>query len=440
MPRRAAELLVPDATVFERDRGEETRRFEPVARAVEARIPRVEVVEPGLLLVAVDGAIRYHGGESALLALVRDDLATVAPGARMGIAVGPFAARVAAGDAVPGGEPVVVVDDVGFLAGRDLSVLPGKDVAATFRWLGIGTLGDLARLPRAALASRFGDEGVAAHRLASGEVGVVAPRPLPPDMEVSASWEDPLVSLEQVGFAARLLGGRLMANLREVGAAPRVVGITAGAVDGTVRERIWRSPDPLTEAAVVDRVTWQVGAWVGASGVSGGISTLRLVPHEVSGEGRQLGLFVDTVASLEAERALTHLQGLIGPERVRASRPQGGRDPADRVAWSTWGETSPTPERDLDAPWPGRVPGPSPALVPPEPVPFTIEWDGGIPTRVRLRSRWVEVLSWAGPWRRTGRWWQQEASVDRYQLVTSAGAFLCEVADGGSTHLVGVYD
>ena len=78
--------------------------------------------------------------------------------------------------------------------------------------------------------------------------------------------------------------------------------------------------------------------------------------------------------------------------------------------------------------------------MPPEPVPFTIEWDGGIPTRVRLRSRWVEVVSWAGPWRRTGRWWQQEPSVDRYQVVTTAGAFLCEVADGGRTFLVGVYD
>jgi hypothetical protein len=29
--------------------------------------------------------------------------------------------------------------------------------------------------------------------------------------------------------------------------------------------------------------------------------------------------------------------------------------------------------------------------------------------------------------------------VDRYQIVTSAGAFLCEVRDG-DTYLVGVYD
>jgi hypothetical protein len=68
-----------------------------------------------------------------------------------------------------------------------------------------------------------------------------------------------------------------------------------------------------------------------------------------------------------------------------------------------------------------------------------VEWDGGIPTRVRLGSRWVEVLSWAGPWRKVGRWWDGEHPADRYQLVTSAGAFLCAVIDGKS-YMTGVYD
>ena len=68
-----------------------------------------------------------------------------------------------------------------------------------------------------------------------------------------------------------------------------------------------------------------------------------------------------------------------------------------------------------------------------------VEWDGGIPTRIRLGSRWVEVLSWAGPWRKVGRWWDGEHPADRYQLVTSAGAFLCAVV-AGKSYLTGVYD
>jgi hypothetical protein len=40
----------------------------------------------------------------------------------------------------------------------------------------------------------------------------------------------------------------------------------------------------------------------------------------------------------------------------------------------------------------------------------------------------------------TGNWWRGEGSVDRYQIVTSAGAFLCTVDASGITHLAGVYD
>jgi hypothetical protein len=45
----------------------------------------------------------------------------------------------------------------------------------------------------------------------------------------------------------------------------------------------------------------------------------------------------------------------------------------------------------------------------------------------------------AWPWRLGGRWWTGEEHADRYQLVTSVGAFLCVVI-GGRVFLAGVYD
>ncbi len=77
--------------------------------------------------------------------------------------------------------------------------------------------------------------------------------------------------------------------------------------------------------------------------------------------------------------------------------------------------------------------------MPTQPPALDVEWDAGTPTRVRLGSRWEPILSWAGPWRRMGKWWEGEGHCDRYQLVTSAGAFLVEVADDGA-RLTGVYD
>jgi protein ImuB len=448
MPRREAEALAPFATIMARDPGEEARRFEPVVVAVEELVPRVEVVSPGLVFVPVSGAVRFYGGEEPLARRVAKELDRICGGQRggeafLGVADGPFAARWAAATAAVG-EPQIVEDTFSFLSGLDLSVLResmgGEEMIQTFRWLGVRTLGDLARLPRDALATRFGDTGLLAHRLASGEDRVAEPREIPPELTVEMTFEDPLETLDAVAFAGRTLAERMLSRLRPLGVAPHKVTIAATSAGGGLRERVWRSADPFTERALADRVWWQLKAWVESGGVHGGIEGLCLSPSDLSGEGRQLGLLSDESSHLEAERALSRVQALVGPDRVLQGRAQGGRMPGERVAWSRWGEPEAVTERDPAAPWPGTTPGPSPALVPPDPEPIEVEWDGGMPSRVRLGSRWEPVLTWSGPWRLTGRWWAGDRGVaDRYQLVTSAGAFLCVVSEG-KTYLAGVYD
>jgi protein ImuB len=439
MPRREAEALAPFATVLQRDIGEETRRFEPVIAVVEDLVPRVEAVAPGLLYVPVAGALRFYGGERELAEKVGQALTDPH---RMGISDGPFAARWAATTATMG-KPHIVSDTIGFLSGLDLGTLReamgGEEMIDTFRWLGITTLGDLARLPRETLASRFGTPGMQAHRLASGEDRMVDPREIPADFAVEMSFEDPLESLDSVAFAARNLAEKLLRRLRPAGVAPHTVIITARAATGLERSRVWRSADPFTERALMDRVWWQLRAWVETSGIPGGISSLRIVPEDLSGEGRQLSLLSDESSLIESERALARAQAMLGPDGVLQARAQGGRMPAERVTWSRWGEPETVEERSAGSPWPGSTPAPTPALVPPRLDPIEVEWDGGMPTRVRLGSRWEPVLTWSGPWRLSGRWWAGEGDADRYQLVTSVGAFLCVVA-GGRVYLAGVYD
>jgi protein ImuB len=454
MPRREAEALAPFAKVMNRDIGDEARRFEPVVAAVEDLVPRVEVVAPGLMFVSVAGAVGYYGGEEALAEQVgaaidtnfggseRSERREVVPPHYIGIADGPFAARWAAASASPG-EPEIVDDTIGFLSRLDLGTLResmgGEEMIETFRWLGIATLGDLARLPRETLASRFGTPGLAAHRLASGEDRLVDPRDIPTDLAVEMSFEDPLETLDAVAFAGRNLAEKLLRRLRSTGVAPHAVTITARAVHGPDRSRVWRSADPFTERALSDRVWWQLRAWVETAAVPGGISALVIVPDDLSGEGRQLSLLTDESSAIEAERALARAQALLGPDGVLQARAQGGRMPGERVVWSRWGEPEPAKERDEDAPWPGATPSPAPALVPPRLDPIEVEWDGGMPTRVRLGSRWEPVLTWSGPWRLNGRWWVGEGDADRYQIITSVGAFLC-VVSGGRAYLAAVYD
>lgn len=442
MRRGEAEAICPTVTTIVRDPGAEMVAFEPVATAIEGLIPRIEVTDPGLVFAPVAGAVGYYGGEVPLIERVVKEIDDVTNGGyRIGLAAGPFAARHAAARAI-GDPPVLVVeDDAAFLASLDIGALGSEELVATFRWLGITTLGELARLPRGAITSRFGAIGLAAHRLASGPDRDVVARIFPVDLTIEERFDPPLEDMEQVGFVARSMAVRLIEALAAAGSAPYRISVEAEAADGSMRTRTWRSADPLDDGAIAERVRWQLRAWVEGpgAGVRGGLAALRIEPADLSDEGRQLALGEDAARGEAVQRALAATQSIVGMDGVLQAAPQGGRDPLDRVSWHRWGETPQAPQRDPAAPWPGSLPSPSPALVPPEPQRLAIEWDGGLPNRVRLGSRWEPVLSWAGPWRRAGRWWHGETPADRYQIVTSAGAFLCEVRDG-ETWLVGVYD
>jgi len=446
MRRREAEAVCPTVTTIEHDPGAEMARFERVAVAVETQIPRIEVVAPGLILAPVTGAVGYFGGEEPLVDRIAKEIdAVTGPGFRLGLAAGPFAARRAA-ELATGGDPIFIVEDDGaFRDSLDVKALGSEDMTAVFRWLGISTLGELAALPREAVVSRFGPDGLRAHRLACGEDRDTRDRVIADDLSIEERFDPPLENLEQVAFVARSIANQLLSAPALDGSIPHRIEIEAEAADGAVRNRTWRSADPFDERMLGERVRWQLQAWLDTAqmrsgpGIRGGLIRLRIMPADLSDRGRQLALDEDAQSSAEAQRAFAQAQSIAGNDEVLQAIPQGGRDPGERALWYRWGETPPAPARDPQAPWPGQIPAPLPALVPPGPYPLEVEWDGGIPTRVRLGSRWVEVLSWAGPWRKVGRWWDGEHPADRYQLVTSAGAFLCAVV-AGKTYLAGVYD
>ncbi|NNK91487.1 MAG: DNA polymerase Y family protein [Acidimicrobiia bacterium] len=442
MQRRSAEAVCPTVVTLASDPAAETIAFEPILGAIEAVVPRVEPTEPGLAYIPLDGAVAYYGGETATAERIAKELDAIdIDGYRLGIAAGPFSARHAALRATAANPIFIVDDEASFLASLDVSVIDHDDLVATFRWLGIRTLGEVAGLPREAVVSRFGTVGLHAHRVATGEQRRTTPRDVPDDPRVTELFDPPLDNLEQAAFVSRSLASRLIEIAHDTGAVPHRVEIDVEAADGTVRSRTWRTADPFDEGSLAERVRWQLRAWLDSvsGGLRGGLVRITITPADLSGTGRQLGLHEDAASAAEVDRALVQTQALVGMDNVLQARPQGGRDPLDRVSWHRWGEEPSTLERDLDAPWRGQVPGSPPALTPPEPPRLEVEWDTGMPVRVRLGSRWEPVLSWAGPWRRMGRWWLGEEAADRYQLVTSAGAFLCEVRDG-LAYLTGVYD
>ena len=342
MPQREAEGLCPGAVVLDRDLAEEMRNFEPVLSIIEEVVPRVEVSEPGLAFVPIEGAVTYYGNEQTVTETMSAKLAAADADVLIGVADGPFASLWAARVAEQGA-PNVVVETSAFLQQLDVSVIGHDELVATFRWLGVSTLGALANLPRDAIASRFGHEGLIAHRLAHGEDRSVSPRRIPPELAVESRFEDPLELMDQVAFAARSLAARLMSGLQREGIAPHRIEVQVETEDGGSRNRVWRSSDPFTESALADRVWWQLRSWIESKGdrPGAGIVRLRLDPSDLSGDGRQLGLFSDESARVEAERALARAQSLVGPDAVLQATAHGGRLPSERVSWHRWGDPPP---------------------------------------------------------------------------------------------------
>ncbi len=478
--RREAQGRCPELTVLERDLDQEGRTFEAVARVVEARTPRLEVAEPGACAFATRGPSRYFGGDHALArGLVADVDAVLAPRGwpghvRVGVADGPFAAALAARAGAEPGEPpgaprvVPVGVSPAFLAPLPVTALERPALADVLVRLGLRTLGAFAALDPADVVARFGADGALAHRLAAGlDERPPATTDPPPDLVVEAELDPPAERVDTAAFAAKALADELGARLDARGLACSRLVVRAETEHGEVHQRAWRHEGALGPAAVADRVRWQLDGWLNglaADRPTAGITLLRLSPDEVTGAtGRQLGFWGGEAAAADrAGRALARVQGLLGPDAVTVPEWQGGRGPAEQLvlvpvhAVDLGGDRPATRPESVPAPWPGRLPDPAPAVVPPDPVPAeVVDADGrsvqvggrglasAAPHRVALGGRPAQpVVAWAGPWPSDERWWDGERHRRRarLQVVLEDGSAHLLAVEGGTWWLEATYD
>ena len=366
--RREAQARCPDLAVLTRDPERDARAFEPVVVAVEELAPGVEIVRPGLVVLPAQGPAGYFGGELAAAERLVDQVAArTGVECQVGVADGMFAAVLAARRGVA----VALGDTPAFLAPLDVAELdrdPGVDrseLVGLLRRLGLRSLGAFALLDPEDVASRFGADAVLCHRLARG----LDPRPParrhpPEELTVEIELDPPVDRVDAAAFAARGLAERLHRTLAGHGLSCTRLGVAAHTVSGEQLRRVWRCAEPLTPAGTVDRVRWQLDAWLTrrrttdpADDGPGAVSRLWLVPEEtVTAGALQLGLWGEVgEADERAGRALVRVQALLGPESVVTAVLTGGRDPGERVRLVPWGdERGDRADHDALALRPGR--------------------------------------------------------------------------------------
>lgn len=467
--KREAQSRCPQLTTVDHDAGRDAQAFEQVVAAVEEVAAGVEVVRPGACALGARGPARYFGGEERAAERIVEHVAqTCAVECQVGIADGAFAAGLAArtGQVVPpGGSPR-------FLAGLPVEALGRPSLTDLLRRLGIRTLGDFAALPAGDVLARFGFDAAIAHRLTTGaDHRPLAARRPPPDLEVTETYDDPLDRVDVAAFAARSLAERLHDTLAGHGLACTRLGIEAVTAHGEELHRVWRHDGLLTAAAIADRVRWQLDGWLSGTsrrpGIGGralaparptsGIIRLRLIPEGVLAHvGLQPGLWGETGEERDrAHRALSRVQGILGPESVVTAVLGGGRSPADRVRLVPWGDER-VPGRAAAPPWPGRMPAPAPALVLPEPLPAAV-YDAtgalvGVSARLEVSTSParltigtappMEIVGWAGPWPVDERWWApaEARRQARFQIGLADGSALLLSLAGGQWSVEAIYD
>jgi len=222
--------------------------WERVARALEGIGAALELGRTGLAYFEADGLRGLHGGEEGVIAAARGACRASFWGRSARVGAGPtrFCALAAALEVRS--RRAVVVDGRSarrYLASQPIDLLRFRAetgaLVEPLRRLGVRTLGELNELggaPRDALADRFGEAGVLAHRLAGGEDTPLCTR----------SVEDRLEESLELGEASsgpaleRVLGvlvDRLLARPERRGRTLRATLLSARLVEGgTWHERV----------------------------------------------------------------------------------------------------------------------------------------------------------------------------------------------------------
>ena len=392
----------------------------------------------------------------------------VPAGAGVGIADGRFASSIAARLAIRRHQPLLIAagDSARFCAGLPIGWLQAlgeaqPELVDLFARLGLRRLGDLAALSSGDVLGRFGHPGVHAHRLATGADERLSSTTDPaPERRLDHVLDDPLAQTSAVVFVAKQLADELGETLATQGRVCTRLVVVLETEHGERSERSWYRSAGLTAAAMVERVRWQLDAWVDLprgsdQEITGGIVLIRLVPEEVRADvGQQLGLWGgQSDADRRAIRAIARLTTLTSETAVTVPVWRGGRLPGDRYRWV------PATTVDLDqvtrmashastgsgpsGPWPGSLPTPSPATVYADPRPAEVLDEQGRVVEVSGRGAvsappaslmimhgdesagWRRgprqaVTAWAGPWPIDEHWWEpsRHRRLAQFQMLT----------------------
>jgi protein ImuB len=440
-------VLVDDAkrrsVVLERSAAAARYGIEPGLGTVQAlaRCPRLEVQRPSadaematsrlLLETALEWVPGFEESEPGLLTL---DLSTQreidwVPGAEavrcrlgaaglehwIGLGETPSLARIAALAARHRGESVwwLVPSDRAALL-DELPLQLGEisaDLRERLQLWGIGTLGQYARLDRAAVAARLGAEGVALWlRLTGRLVRPLQPARLEQLFVEQREFEYEEARQEVLALVVRELLGVLLGRVERSGRAVGAVHLILTWTGGERYARRFALPEPTLDEESLDRL---INGHLGLLEMRGRVTAVLLRCEVVERVASQRTLFGKGLQDADRyAETLARLRRLVGAERVGSPRPVDSHHPGRSELVSLQPELRSGVGGE-------RRRGPALSGPPffrfPAPVSAEVRWAGGQPVVISSSPVSGGVIAASGPWLSQGQWWDQKQRWQRIE-------------------------
>jgi protein ImuB len=301
------------------------------------------------------------------------------------------------------------------------------------RW-GLTTLGEFVALPPDEVSARLGQDGVLLQRLARGlDSGPLVPDPDVPRFVERLELEWPIDELEPLSFVLARLLEPLSSALERADRAAAAIRLDLRLVDRTTHARVLQLPAAMRDprvlrtllvldleshppSAAIDRVTIEIDPAPG-----------RIVQYSLLERARPSA---ETLATLMAR-----LGALVGTSRCGAPalldtyRP----DPFEMRQFADNPQSPINPQSSIRT-GPAALRTPHSAFITVvlrrfrPPVAIRVGVERGRPARVAIDRRGMpggRVEQYAGPWRSSGDWWEENPrpwNRDEWDVALSDGS------------------
>jgi len=226
-----------------------------------------------------------------------------------------------------------------FLARLPVDLLPvDEEMIEELRLLGIRSMGQFARLPRGAVAARFGPQGRKAHRLAQGrDERPLIPYRSPPVVEATRQFEPPLEMDGTLTRAVKELAHTCCQRLRKRGLSCQKVQLILSFENGRSHSAQRTPGGPTADPEIVRASAQELLTQLSCVGRVTEVY-MQLGRLQVQ-EGKQLNLgVISRPTEVDLARLVRPLATRFGADRFYGGRVLNSSSPLAelRFAWQSW--------------------------------------------------------------------------------------------------------